>query len=59
MQTSAERRLGHDGDAEPARVGGGETETSTTGIRVAAGEGSGSATEDDAHDEGRAEGERA
>jgi len=25
VQTSAERRLGHDGDAEPARVGGGET----------------------------------
>ena len=59
MQTSAERRLGHDGDAEPARVGGGETETSTTRIRVAAGDGSGFATGDDAHDDGRAEGERA
>ena len=49
---------GHDGEAEPALVGGGETETSTTGIRVTAGDGSGSATEEEARHDGGAEGER-
>ena len=49
---------GHDGEAEPALVGGGETETSTTGLRVTAGDGSGSATEEEARHDGGAEGER-